>query len=554
MASGPQAIKVDDWVTVKPEVNDWVDVKTPTDDWVDVSSPGRGGKINLPKLTPDTSNRPGFLRTLWDKSVLNLPQSIPAFGEMLKRGGDVKQSIEGLEQITPEMWAAHDARIKATRQTGQPTRRETFIGPPVDSSSQDESSWGEIAGTMASEPLNAAILGAATGMAVKGFRLAKKAAAAKVARKGMAAVEPLAEAKKNDSFSQVLNSWKAAAEREAEALKGQPEPPTGAADKLAAAKRKDAFSQMLAQYEGAAEREAPPTPRSSSRAPSPKELARRTSEIVFGQNAGLGPHPLALPPDGDISPWKPSGPRDVSTLPPKTVPDAPAPRRPVWPSNEYRPPPQPSSSRYYNHDPYAEPFVNPPYQPIISSRLRPYVAEAAAEPQPRQWKNQFGVAEPSPGSAAKSVRDVSAKKTETANESPSSGASAATGNPASGASTTLGESESVYKSGAHDSMFGHDDNVVNKISNVSQYIEEHGGLTPADLDNMTDAGFRVIVDKAVKWGAAKGNPVPQSLKYATASVNGSTYAKIKRKLHPDVYDTASLNKHIPTSRLKGGKK
>ena len=554
MASGPQAIKVDDWVTVKPEVNDWVDVKTPTDDWVDVSSPGRGGKINLPKLTPDTSNRPGFLRTLWDKSVLNLPQSIPAFGEMLKRGGDVKQSIEGLEQITPEMWAAHDARIKATRQTGQPTRRETFIGPPVDSSSQDESSWGEIAGTMASEPLNAAILGAATGMAVKGFRLAKKAAAAKVARKGMAAVEPIAEAKKNDSFSQVLNSWKAAAEREAEALKGQPEPPTGAADKLAAAKRKDAFSQMLAQYEGAAEREAPPTPRSSSRAPSPKELARRTSEIVFGQNAGPGPHPLDLPPDGDISPWKPSGPRDVSTLPPKTVPDAPAPRRPVWPSNEYRPPPQPSSSRYYNHDPYAEPFVNPPYQPIISSRLRPYVAEAAAEPQPRQWKNQFGVAEPSPGSAAKSVRDVSAKKTETANESPSSGASAATGNPASGASTTLGESESVYKSGAHDSMFVQDDNVVNKISNVSQYIREHGGLTPADLDNMTDAGFRVIADKAVTWGAAKGNPVPKNLKYATASVKGSTYAKIKRELHPDVYDKASLNKHIPTSRLKGGKK
>lgn len=509
MASGPQAIKVDDWVTVKPEVNDWVDVKTPTDDWVDVSSPGRGGKINLPKLTPDTSNRPGFLRTLWDKSVLNLPQSIPAFGEMLKRGGDVKQSIEGLEQITPEMWAAHDARIKATRQTGQPTRRETFIGPPVDSSSQDESSWGEIAGTMASEPLNAAILGAATGMAVKGFRLAKKAAAAKVARK---------------------------------------------ADKLATVKRKDAFSQMLAQYEGAAEREAPPTPRSSSRAPSSKELARRTSEIVFGQNAGLGPHPLALPPDGDISPWKPSGPRDVSTLPPKTVPDAPAPRRPVWPSNEYRPPPQPSSSRYYNHDPYAEPFVNPPYEPIISSRLRPYVAEAAAEPQPRQWKNQFGVAEPSPGSAAKSVRDVSAKKTETANESPSSGASAATGNPASGASTTLGESESVYKSGAHDSMFVQDDNVVNKIYNISQYIREHGGLTPADLDNMTDAGFRDIADKAVTWGAANGNPVPQSLKYATASVNGSTYAKIKRELHPDVYDEASLNKHIPTSRLKGGKK
>jgi hypothetical protein len=408
---------------------------------------------------------------------------------MLKRGGDVQQSIEGIEQITPEMWAAHDARIKATKQTGRSTRPETFIGPPVDSSSQDKSSWGEIAGTMASDPLNASILG----MAVKGFRLAKKAAAAKVGKK---------------------------------------------ADKLATAKRKDGFSQMLAQYEGAAEREASLTSRSSGSAPSPKELRRRTDEILFGSNYGPSPPPLA-PPPGGYPPWKPLGPRDVSTLPPKTVTDAPAPRRPIWPSNEYRPPPPPPTTEprtSSNNGPWAKPYVNPPYEPIISSRLRPYVERAAAEP------------EPSPGSAAQSVNDHYAKNTKTAEPTPAPARESGT------TGTQTGESESVYKSGAHDSMFVQDDNVVNKISNISQYLKETGGLTPAQLDAMTDAGFRVIADDAVKWGAAKGNPVPKKLKYATASVNGSTYAKIKRELHPDVYDTASLNKHIPTSRMKGGKK
>jgi hypothetical protein len=429
MASGPRTQQVNDWVTVQPKADDWVDVKPQSDDWV--ASPGRGSRPNLPKLTPDTSNRPGFLRTLWDKSVLNLPQSIPAFGEMLKRGGDVKQSIEGLEQITPEMWAAHDARIKATRQTGQPTRRETFIGPPVDSSSQDESSWGEIAGTMASEPLNAAILGAATGMAVKGFRLAKKAAAAKVGKKA----DKLATAKREDAFSQMLAQYEGAAEREAAAATVREK-----ADKLATAKGEDAFSQMLAQYEGAAER--------GAAAATVREKADKLA-TAKGKDA-------------------------------------------------------------------------------FSQMLAQYVGAAK--------------------------REATAKGTKTANASPSSAASAATGNPASGASTTLGESESVYKSGAHDSMFVQDDNVVNKISNISQYIKETGGLTPAQLDGMTDAGFRVIADDAVKWGAAKGNPVPKTMKYDTASVNGSTYAKIKRELHPDVYDTASLNKHIPTSRMKGGKK
>jgi hypothetical protein len=164
------------------------------------------------------------------------------------------------------------------------------------------------------------------------------------------------------------------------------------------------------------------------------------------------------------------------------------------------------------------------------------VEKAAAEP------------EPSPGSAAQSVGDHYAKNTKTAEPTPAPARESGT------TGTQTGESESVYKSGAHDSMFVQDENVVNKISNVSQYIKEHGGLSPDRLEKMTDAEFRKVVDDALKWGKARGNPVPKSDIYRTASVKSDTFKKIKRELHPDVYDPAGLNAHIPEPKPKGGKK
>lgn len=109
--------------------------------------------------------------------------------------------------------------------------------------------------------------------------------------------------------------------------------------------------------------------------------------------------------------------------------------------------------------------------------------------------------------------------------------------------TPGGTDETVYQSGKHDSLLDHDQNAINKRNNIREYIEANGGLTPEQLDKMGDEDFRSIADAALEWGRAKGNPVPKG-KYRTASTSSDTWGKIKRDLHPNVYDPAGLKDHL----------
>lgn len=171
----------------------------PPVDYSALAEQSRRGSSKPPQLTPPADDRPGFFSTLWDKSVLNLPKSVPAAWEMLASMGDLNQYVSNKNAQPPEeqqeLREATARRLAEVKRSGRLTRPEAFIGPPVDASPQDQSSMGEIAGTMASILLNAAILGEAGELLGRGVSaVGKRAAARKVAATTAKAAEKQASA------------------------------------------------------------------------------------------------------------------------------------------------------------------------------------------------------------------------------------------------------------------------------------------------------------------------------------------------------------------------
>lgn len=140
--------------------------------------------------TPAQSDRPGFGQTFWDE--VNPMHSIPALYHSLTAPGELKQAGDAIASNTPQQMKDYEVSGRNRRQQHE----GTFQGPipEVKRSPEIVPGYGELAGHVAGQGVNAALIAGATAgltplMRATGSGLRRGAAAAAESALGVPAIQ-----------------------------------------------------------------------------------------------------------------------------------------------------------------------------------------------------------------------------------------------------------------------------------------------------------------------------------------------------------------------------